>query len=186
MVGQLVLIWSFPLKGLALLIRGKNDKLKILIEEIKAIDSLNDLKPISLVRAIKDGNNSVDIAAKVLLGESTVSYINQLSDEAGEKVFVMFAKTFFKDFAFINTILKNIPHAGIGIMAGNHCSSTFNSPAYPITDDNIKVLNGYAKIVTTACGIGPFITTNLPEKNSHSHHIGNCLNQQSNCFDRHR
>ena len=124
------------------------------------------------------GDSPVLTAAKALLGDNTVKAIKADDGTDDAKLTALYvdkAPEFLKDYGFINAIAKNIPNAGKDVLTAG--AGTFSGPAATITDDNIKVLNDYAKIVTTVCGIGPFVTADLPEKDAHSHHVQNCLSE---------
>lgn len=128
---------------------------------------------------MKVGEDDVTVAAKALLGDKIVTDIKATTkdaagDTAAEKLYVDKAPEFLKSYGFINAIAKNIPNAGKDVLKG---TGTFDGPVTTITDDNIKILNDYAKIVTTVCGIGPFVTTDFPEKDVHSNHVENCLKE---------
>ncbi|MFK7760945.1 MAG: hypothetical protein AB8B46_02325 [Candidatus Midichloriaceae bacterium] len=128
---------------------------------------------------MKVGEDDLTVAAKALLGDKVVTDIKATTkdaagDTAAEKLYVDKAPEFLKSYGFINAIAKNIPNAGKDVLKG---TGTFDGPATTITDDNIKILNDYAKIVTTVCGIGPFVTTDFPEKDVHSNHVENCLKE---------
>ncbi|MBY0580277.1 MAG: hypothetical protein K2P53_01145, partial [Rickettsiales bacterium] len=130
--------------------------------------------------AIKVGDDAVLTAAKALLGDDTVTKIKADDGKDDAKLTALYtdkAPDFMKNYGFINAILKNIPNLGKDVLKSDTTKKIFTDPADTITDDNIKVLNDYAKIVTTVCGIGPFITTDLPEKDANSHHVKNCLDQ---------
>jgi hypothetical protein len=159
--------------------RGADDSLKTLIKAVIAKESNSNLSAESIVRVIKEsyaelgksgGVNSKAVvkAAEILTGKSKFEIYQQ-------KDFKKDAAKVLKNYGFINAILKNIPSAGKDVLKND--GKVFTGPADTITDDNIKVLNNYAKIVTTVCGIGPFITADLPEKDANSHHVANCLVQ---------
>jgi len=165
----------------AVLKRGADDSLKTLIKAVIAKECNNNLSAESIVRVIKEsyaelgksgGVNSKAVvkAAEILTGKSKFEIYQQ-------KDFKKDAAKVLKNYGFINAILKNIPNLGKDVLKSDTTEKIFTDPADTITDDNIKVLNDYAKIVTTVCGIGPFITTDLPEKDANSHHVKNCLDQ---------
>lgn len=142
-----------------------------------------DLKTATAAKTAADGmkvgEDDVTVAAKALLGDKIVTDIKATTkdaagDTAAEKLYVDKAPEFLKSYGFINAIAKNIPNAGKDVLKG---TGTFDGPVTTITDDNIKILNDYAKIVTTVCGIGPFVTTDFPEKDVHSNHVENCLKE---------
>ena len=58
-------------------------------------------------------------------------------------------------------------------------ASTFDGADFNkiITDKAVSQFNAYFKIVSTVCGIGPFETADLPEKDSDSHQVENCLKE---------
>ena len=145
------------------------------------IDSAKDAakKATDEANAMKVGDDDdMTVAAKALLGGDVVQNIRAAADDAAAKdLYVNQAPTFLKDYGFINALLKNIPNQGKDVLKeGGDGNKQFVAPADVITEDNIKVLNSYAKIITTVCGIGPFITTDLPEKQS-SNAVKDCLTQ---------
>jgi hypothetical protein len=86
-----------------------------------------------------------------------------------------------KDHGFINALLKSIPNAGKGVL--KVASSAFSGPDAITTEDNLKLLNAYAKVITTVCGADPFqIKSELPE-DTDTHHavtsnrVEKCLEQ---------
>jgi hypothetical protein len=130
--------------------------------------------------AMKVGDaDAVTVAAKALLGDDTVKAIKATSeDSAAEKLYVDKAPEFLKDYGFINAIAKNIPNVKSTDSVLKANDSTFAGPADTVTEANVKVLNAYAKIVATVCGTGPFVkAADLPEKDSDSHQVENCLKE---------
>jgi len=128
--------------------------------------------------AIKVGDDPVLTAAKALLGDDTVAKIKADDGKDAAKLTTLYtdkAPDFMKNYGFINAILKNIPNAGKDVLKSD--TKTFTAPTSITTQDKVDILNAYAKIIGTVCGADPFITTDLPEKDTNSHHVKNCLDQ---------
>ena len=129
--------------------------------------------------AMTVGDDPVLAAAKALLGEDTVTKIKAETDTT--KLVALYtdkATDFMKNYGFINAVLKNLPNQGKDVLASNTGAKTFTAYASDtLKDDALKAANAYFKIVATACGTGPFETTDLPEKDANSHHVKNCLDQ---------
>ena len=81
--------------------------------------------------------------------------IKAKTDATEAKVIDCFTEA-FKGYGFINAILKNIPYKGADVLTPD--TGPFSAPKSDIAEDNVKVLNSYAKIVATVCGTGPFVT----------------------------
>ena len=131
--------------------------------------------------AMKVGDaDAVTVAAKALLGDDTVKAIKATSeDSAAEKLYVDKAPEFLKDYGFINAIAKNIPNVKSTDSVLKDNDSTFAGADFGkiITEKAVSQFNAYFKIVSTVCGIGPFETADLPEKDSDSHQVENCLKE---------
>ena len=166
----------------AVLKRGADDSLKTLIKAVIAKESNNNLSAESIVRVIKEsyaelgksgGVNSKAVvkAAEILTGKSKFEIYQQ-------KDFKKDAAKVLKNYGFINAILKNIPNLGKDVLKSDATNKIFTGYASDtLKDDVLKAANAYFKIVATACGTGPFETTDLPEKDANSHHVKNCLAQ---------
>jgi hypothetical protein len=128
---------------------------------------------------MKVGDDAVLTAAKTLLGDKTVTDIKADDGTDNDKLTALYvnkAPEFLKDYGFINAIAKNIPNAGKNVLkTGADTFSAYESNT--LKDDALKAGNAYFKIIATVCGTGPFVTADLPEKDAHSHHVQNCLDE---------
>jgi hypothetical protein len=128
---------------------------------------------------MKVGDGAVLTAAKTLLGDKTVTDIRADDGTDNDKLTALYvnkAPEFLKDYGFINAIAKNIPNAGKNVLeTGADTFSAYKSNT--LKDDALKAGNAYFKIIATVCGTGPFVTADLPEKDAHSHHVQNCLDE---------
>jgi len=136
-------------------------------------------KATTAANAIKVGDDPVFTAAKALLGEDTVTKIKDETDAT--KLTILYtdkAPDFLKNYGFINAILKNIPNTGKDVLTSDTANKIFTIEAIITTQDKLDMFNAYAKIVGTACGADPFVKSDdLPEKDSHSTHVADCLEQ---------
>jgi len=144
--------------------RGVHDPLKTLIKAVIAKESSNNLSAKSIASIIQEsytelGENGGTKSKAVVQAAGKLTGRSKF-DSYQEEDFKKDVAKALKDYAFINDILENVPNAGKDVF--NNDGSTFTGPANPITDNGITLLNDYAKIVTTACGIGPFVIADLP------------------------
>lgn len=164
------------------LVGTDNDSYKTLTDAAKKYATAQKIADYMVV-----GDDPVLTAAKDLLTADIVTKIQATAkdddgDTAAEKLYVDKAPEFLKDYGFINTILKNVPNKGAGVLTETNTFNAYKSD--DLKDDALKAGIAYAKIVSTVCGTGPFVEkADLPENNDDTHNattsnrVETCLNQ---------
>ena len=158
--------------------RGTNDPIKRLIKVIKEKESSNNLSTKSITRIIQESYNELgkngDAKSKAVVQAAGKLTGRSKFDSYQEEDFKKDIAKALKDYDFINVILENVPNSGKDVLKVT--GSTFSGPDAITTEDNLKLLNAYAKVITTVCGADPFqIKSELPEKDPHSYLVENCL-----------
>jgi hypothetical protein len=152
-------------------------------EELKKFNELEEKAGIVDTTSIKDVKDKVGTYVKGDLDKLVKGFCPKV-DKAADLDAAKFADCFaeqIKDHGFINELLKSIPNSGRGVLKVT--GSTFSGPDAITTEDNLKLLNAYAKDITTVCGADPFqIKSELPE-DTDTHHavtsnrVEKCLEQ---------